>query len=81
MQHKITTFLQSTDLKLFQKIIIKGFEALDSSEQGDLIRQRVKTDCEDWYTELVNDVENAVKDAHMEQLDREFDRKFNQRIF
>jgi len=81
MQHKITTYLQSTDLKVFQKIILKGFEALDASEQGDLIRQRVKTDCEDWYTELVNDVENAVQDAHMEQLDREFDRKFNQRIF
>ena len=81
MQHKITTYLQSTDLKVFQKIILKGFEALDASEQGDLIRQRVKTDCEDWYTELVNDVENAVQDAHMEQLDREFDRKFNQRIY
>ena len=81
MQHKITTYLQSTDLKVFQKIILKGFEALDASEQGDLIRQRVKTDCEDWYTELVNDVENAVQDAHMEQLDREFDRKFNQRVY
>ena len=81
MQHKITSYLQSTDLKVFQKIILKGFEALDASEQGDLIRQRVKTDCEDWYTELVNDVENAVQDAHMEQLDREFDRKFNQRVF
>jgi len=54
---------------------------LDSSEQGDLIRQRIETDCEDWYTELVNDVENAVQDAHMEQLDREFDRKFNQRVY
>ena len=81
MQHKITTYLQSTDLKVFQKIILKGFEALDASEQGDLIRQRVETDCEDWYTELVNDVENAVQDAHMEQLDLEWDRKFNQRVY
>ena len=81
MQHKITTYLQSTDLKLFQKIILKGFEALDASEQGDLIRQRIETDCEDFYTELVKDVENAVQDAHMEQLDREFDRKFNQRVY
>jgi len=81
MQHKIITYLQSTDLKVFQKIILKGFEALDASEQSDLIKQRIETDCEDWYTELVNDVENAVQDAHMEQLDREFDRKFNQRIY
>tara|TARA_R100001015_G_C4629918_1_gene191143 strand:- start:2553 stop:2798 length:246 start_codon:yes stop_codon:yes gene_type:complete len=81
MQHKIITYLQSTDLKLFQKIIIKGFEALDSSEQSALIRQRIETDCEDFFTELVKDVENAVEDAHMEQLDREFDRKFNQRIY
>ena len=81
MQHKITTYLQSTDLKLFQSIILLGFLALDSSEKDYLIKQRVETDCEDWYTELVNDIENAVEDAHMEQLDREFDRKFNQRIY
>ena len=81
MQHKIITYLQSTDLKLFQKILLKGFEALDPSEQGDLIRQRVETDCEDFFSELTKDVENAVQDAHQEQLDREFDRKFNQRIY
>ena len=81
MQHKITTYLQSKDLKLFQKIILKGFEALDASEQGDLIRQRIETDCEDFFSELTKDVENAVQDAHMEQLDLEWDRKFNQRIY
>ena len=81
MQHKITTYLQSKDLKVFQSIILLGFLALDSSEKDDLIKQRVKTNCEDWYTELVNDIENAVEDAHMEQLDLEWDRKFNQRVF
>jgi len=81
MQHKITTYLESKDLKLFQKIILKGFEALESSEQGELIRMRIKSDCEDFYTELVKDIENEVQEAYMEQLDLEFDRKFNQRNY
>ena len=81
MQHKITTYLQSTDLKVFQKIILKGFEALEASEQGELIRMRIESDCEDFYTELVKDIENEVQEAYMEELDREFDRKFNQRVF
>ena len=81
MQHKITTYLESTDLKLFQKILLKGFEALEPSEQSDLIRMRIESDCEDFYTELVNDVEREVQEAYMEQQDREYDRKFNQRVY